>query len=75
MTAQLRVRETIHHGDYYNVRDETIMPTWDGFAAMLNRSPYPAHQPSGNRYAAKLFADLLTSGAGDLGWARYEVIA
>lgn len=75
----LTIRETIHHGDYFNVREQTVAPTWDGFVELLQASPYNAHanpaDHASNRYAAKLFADLLTAGAGEHGWARYQVVA
>lgn len=72
------VRETIHHGDYYNVREHTMEQTWNGFVRMMSKSPYNAHENvdyyAQNPYVGKLFADLLTSGAGDHGWAHYEVV-
>lgn len=69
------VRETIHHGDYYNVREATMEQTWEGFTAMLDASPYnAASRYDRNPYVAKLFADLLTKGSGDHGWARYKVV-
>jgi hypothetical protein len=75
----ITVRETIHHGDYRNVREQTIRPTWDGLVALLDASPYNAkgHRAdyAKNRYVAIMFADLLTKGRGEHGWARYEVIA
>lgn len=74
----ITIRETIHHGDYRNVREHTMEQTWQGFTAMLDESPYNAHEdPTGyarNPYVGKLFADLLTTGAGDHGWAHYEVV-
>lgn len=72
----ITVRETIHHGDYYNVREQTIEQTWDGLTELLAASPYnaPTAGQGRNPYVAKLLADLLTKGAGDHGWARYEVI-
>lgn len=77
---RITVRETIHHGDYRNIRTETIDQTWRGFTTMLNRSPYHAGKTNenwndGNVYVARLFADLLTTGKGSLGWARYEVLS
>jgi hypothetical protein len=73
----ITVRETIHHGDYRNVREQTIRLTWEGFTDMLDGSPYNARGHAAdyarNRYT-RLFADLLTKGRGAHGWARYEVI-
>lgn len=77
-TSVLTVRETIRHGDYCNVRTCEMPATWDGFVAMLLESPYNGGKHSDdyakNPYAARLFADLLNSGRGELGWANYERI-
>lgn len=77
--APITVRETIHHGDYRHTRFEVIQQTWDGFTTMLNRSPYHTGKTNEswnncNPYVARLFADLLVNGKGQLGWADYEVI-
>lgn len=70
------VRETIHHGDYYNVREQEIDPTWDGFVELLLASPYKgsstAENLARNKYVAKAFADLLTKGEAEHGWASYQ---
>lgn len=84
---KITVRETIHHGNYRNVREQRIAPTWAGFIELLAASPYNngggtsdlselwnLHRAH-NRYVARLFADLLTRGIGDLGWAHYEVVS
>jgi hypothetical protein len=77
-TDKIKVRETIHHGDYYNVREVEIKPTWDGFVELLSGSPYAAGNDAStlasNRYAAKTFADIINRGRGERGWALYEVI-
>jgi hypothetical protein len=41
----MKVRETIHHGDYYNVREQEIEPTWNGFVDLLMASPYGEGEP------------------------------
>ena len=78
---KITVRETIHHGDYRNVREQTIAPTWAGLLELLSASPYGGGSGdmvnlyrSHNRYVAKLFADLLTTDAGQHGWAIYKVV-
>lgn len=78
----MRVTETIHHGDYYNVRTVDMEPTFAGLVAMLQSSPYGSFPAWGtvedyasNRYVAQLLAGLLTRGRGELGWATYVVEA
>lgn len=72
------VRETIHHGDYRNTREQEIEPTWEGFVKLLQASPYNAGKTAAdhvtNKYVAKAFADLLTKGKAEHGWARYKVM-
>jgi len=72
----LTVRETIHHGEYRNVREQTIPATWDGFVSLLLASPYNGgHDASWyakNEFAARLFVDLLNGGHGEFGWTCYE---
>jgi hypothetical protein len=74
----LTVRETIHHGDYRNVREQTIPATWDGFVSLLLASPYNGGHNAGwyakNEYAAELFAGLIERRRGEFGWAHYEVV-
>jgi hypothetical protein len=68
------VHETIHHGDYRNMRTVHIEPTWAGFVSMLQSSPYPmGRDAENNRYAAMSFAKLLRTGRSEHGWARFEV--
>ena len=71
----MKIRETIHHGDYYNVREIDIPPTWAGFVDLMTTSPYrggdTAETLAVNKYAAQTFANLLTLGKGDRGWAHY----
>lgn len=73
------VRESIHHGDFRNVRSQKIEPTFAGIVTLLQASPYAAGtktlaEYAGNRYVLRMAADLLASGRGDFGWATYEVI-
>jgi len=79
------IKETIHHGDYYNVREQSVAPTWQGLIDLLSESPYGRGRDKNldamvnlhrahNRFVARLLADLLTAGKGQLGWARYEVV-
>ena len=74
----MKVRETIRHGDYRNVREVDIERTWDDFVELILGSPYKAAQTAEelarNKYVAQCFADLMTAGKGNLGWADYEVI-
>lgn len=72
------VRVTIHHGDYYNVREQEIEPTWKGFVELLLASPYKgsatAESLARNKYVAEAFIYLLADGVTEYGWARYETI-
>lgn len=72
----IRVRETIHHGDFHNTREVSIEPTWNGFVEMLGTSTYPvmSDRSGDNRYTAMAFAWLLTTGAAQIGWIDYKVI-
>ena len=73
---KIDVRETLHHGDFRNVREVTIFPTWAGFVELLASSPYPmGRDAENNRYAARAFADLLTTGKASHGWSTFDVVA
>ncbi len=75
MSDTVTITETIHHGDYYNVRTETIPRTFGGFADFLNRSPYrkPVRLRAGDPIVAGLIADLVDNGKASLGWADYTI--
>jgi hypothetical protein len=81
------VRETIHHGDYYNVRHfyagvpeykNGAAMTFERFTELLASSPYNGGKSvieyAANTYVSKAYVDLLTTRRADYGWARYEVI-
>lgn len=73
------VREFIHHGDFRNVRSQSIEPTFAGIVTLLQASPLTAGtktlaEYAGNRYVLRLASDLLATGRGDFGWATYEVL-
>jgi len=73
---KMTVRETIHHGNYRNVREMTVAPTWAGWVELLQSSPYSmGHDAENNPYVAKAFAKLLTTGKTGHGWAEFEIIA
>jgi hypothetical protein len=73
------VRETIHHGDYRNVREQRIAPNFAGICDLLAASPYNGgktlEQQAENKFVVRMAAKLLTTGRGEHGWATYEVIA
>ena len=77
MNDTMTVTETIHHGDYRNVRTVTVPRTWAGFVELLTASPYGAGESAerlaGNKYAAETFANLLTLGIAERGWATYQI--
>ena len=79
MNSFINVRETIHHGDYHNVREMKIPPTWDGFVSLMTSSPYAggstAENLARNGYAARTFADLINKGRASRGWADYQVVS
>jgi hypothetical protein len=66
----MRVTETIHHGDYRNVRTENIEPTFAAFLTFLQASPYKTMNAD-SRYLKTAFSNLLTTGRGEFGWATY----
>jgi hypothetical protein len=80
------IRETIHHGDYRNVRTVDVPApryhsaplTFSGLVSVLSTSPYNAGWPlqkyADNGYVAQLFVNLLTKGYGEFGWASYKVV-
>lgn len=72
----MKVRETVHHGDYRNVREVDMSPTWVGFMRMLQESSYPTDpiNATGNPWVALSFAKLITTGKSSRGWADYEII-
>ena len=80
MVVGVKIRETIHHGDYRNVRTVDIGQalTFAAMSDVLTSSPYgmgkTLEDHAKNRYVGKLFTDLLTAGNGEFGWARYEVV-
>lgn len=73
------VRETIHHGNYRNVREQRVAPSFAGICELLAASPYNGgktmEQQATNKFVARMVAQLLTTGRGEHGWATYEVIA
>lgn len=78
MRQEYTLRETIHHGDYYNVRDVLIQETvlsWSTFLASLEDSPYNANRASEpNDYTREAYEAIVKTGHGDIGWARYDVV-
>lgn len=78
MIEPLRVRETVRHGNYHNVRTVEMPVTWDGFTALLLSSPYCGSQTAeslaANTFVAATFASLLRDGRASHGWATYDVV-
>lgn len=70
----IRIRETIHHGQYYNVTESEGFSVIGAFQNALAASPYNRHVDIANKYALACYADLVSTGKGEFGWARYEVI-
>jgi len=68
-----RVTETTHHGTYYNVAESFGPTPREAFLAALLTSPYNFTATLDNRYAAECLADLVLTGRGDFGWARYTL--
>lgn len=74
----ITIRETIHHGDYRNVRVETVAGlTAEHIADFLHESPYrgPEKRATDDAQVVRIVAELTASGRSHLGWARYEVVA
>jgi hypothetical protein len=70
------IRETIHHGDYFNVRTIEGSSARELLASMGETSPYPfTFDPEHNRFHAEALEDLEGTGKTTIGWARYEVTA
>lgn len=68
----MKVIETLHHGDYYNVRRDDIAATFEAFVKFLQGSPYAtAVVVPENRYVRKAFDDLIANGHSGFGWAHY----
>ena len=73
------IREVIHHGTYYNVRDTPIFgtaPSWAGFIDSLAASPYNANcYERPNEHVRQAYEDLTgPTGEGNIGWARYTLV-
>lgn len=68
------VTETIHHGDYRNVRTSGDVKTYAAFLTWLRQGPYgkTGATVSTNRYIRKLWVDLRFTGTGHHGWADYQ---
>lgn len=73
-----RIRETIRHGDYHNVREVEIESTWAGMVKLLMGSPYhggaDADSMANNPYVTAAFVDLMATGRASFGWADYEIL-
>lgn len=70
------LRQTIHHGRYFNVLELDTVDHIDSALTQLGQtSPYRFnYDPARNRAHAKLRADLLAEGAGCFGWSEIKVI-
>lgn len=72
----MRIADTIHHGDYYNVREVRLEPDYSAFVDVLNSGPYgggSSVEPT-NKYAFKAYRELIATGEADFGWRRFEVL-
>lgn len=70
------VKDTIHHGDYYNERVVELSPVYVRFVEFLNSGPYGAGDgvKTTNKYAYAAFTKLIDTGKSDFGWRRFEII-
>lgn len=66
------IRETIHHGKYFNERDIEADKclTVDEWNAFIDASPYNHSASTANRMAA--LRELQYRGVGYIGWATYR---
>jgi hypothetical protein len=77
MGDTVTVRETIHHGNYRNVREQVIPATMAGIRDLLAASPYNANvvdTMTSNPYVMSMAVALLADGYGEFGWASYELV-
>lgn len=70
------VKDTIHHGNYYDERVVEVLPIFQRFVQFLNSGPYGAgdHVKCDNRFAVEAYKRLMETGESDFGWRRFEVI-
>lgn len=70
------VKDTIHHGDYYDERIVEVLPMFHRFVQFLNSGPYGAGNSvkSDNKYAIKAYQQLMDTGESEFGWRRFEVV-
>lgn len=75
--TEMIIKETIHHGDYYNVRTLTLRDaTYDDFYGEVRKTcPYRPHGDSTNRFERQCWDDLVDTGKGTIGWCRYELVS
>lgn len=68
----VRIRETIHHGQYYNVQEAEGATIAIALGRVLEASPYNMNTFTHN--FERCLVELDTTGRGEIGWARYEII-
>lgn len=71
-----KIRETIHHGNYRNVRE--IECPDDPVAALTllgHTSPYPFTFRIANSHYSKAAIDLARNGSCEVGWSTYEIVS
>lgn len=68
------IKETIHHGDYFNVRTLTLQDAEyvDFFEGVRKTCPYRPHGDSTNSFERQCWDDLVDTGKSEIGWCRYE---
>ncbi|AOY11982.1 hypothetical protein SEA_ADNAMA_134 [Mycobacterium phage Adnama] len=65
--------ETIHHGDYHNVRTGEAS-TYTEFVSFLQASPYAGTATrADNKHVRESWDSLLATGRSEFGWATLEI--
>lgn len=68
------IKETVHHGDFFNEREVTIdTADFETFFDQV-RLTCPYKSSGANEYEQECWEDLVSTGKGSIGWCRYEVI-
>lgn len=74
MAKNIKIQETIHHGDYRHKRViEVHALTMDTVAGVLMSSPY-AYTKLSRDQVDDVMANLQEQGAAQLGWSNFEIV-
>lgn len=72
--ANVKIRETLHHGDYRNVRTvEVYKLTSHSLAGVLMSSAYVYLDMEPERLK-RMISELETTGLTQLGWSDFEIV-